>query len=362
MNIKNNLERAREQMAKERIDCLVLAPSADLQYMTGFNGISMERPIFLMLTREKALFAVPEFELHGLPEEFKRDLCCIGWKENEDPYEKMKKCTDDKRMYAAAGNRMTAEMFYHLQIAFTGWEWCLGDKIMVPLRKQKTEREYQCLKTAQVLAGRALKSMLKGGLSGKTEKEAAVLLNTCMEKEGLAVNGYPLVAAGKNSADVHHAAGDTVIQRGDVVVIDFGGCYGGYYSDITRTVVVGEEPEEFEKIYEIVRRANEAVYRAAEPGMTAEELDRTARAVIEKSGYGKYFTHRLGHGIGRDIHEPPYIVEGNQERLAEGNVFSNEPGIYLPGKFGIRLEDVLIIRESGAECLTELGHDYLVVD
>lgn len=362
MDIKNNLERAREQMKAEGIECLVLAPSTDLQYMTGFNGISLERPIFLMLTEKEALFLAPEFDLHGLSEELKETLHCIGWREDEDPYQKAKEYAGNDKIRAAAGNRMSAEMFFHLQKTFPCWEWGLGDQIMRPLRRKKTEYEYQCLKKAQTLSGRAFEKLLKEGLSGKTEKDAAVRLAELLKAEGLEVSGYPLVAAGENSAVVHHGAGDTLMKRGDVVVIDFGGCYEGYYSDITRTVVIGEEPEGFKELYTIVRQANEAAYEAARPGITAEELDRTAREVIEKSGYGMYFTHRLGHGIGRDIHEPPYIVEGNQERLEKGNTFSDEPGIYIPGRFGIRLEDVLFLKEDRAECLTELTHDYMAAD
>lgn len=362
MDIKNNLERARKEMGASGIECLVLPPSADLQYMTGFGGISLERPIFLMLFKKEAFFVVPAFDLHGLTEELKGELHCIGWTEDEDPYLKMKKYAGGEKMREAAGNRMTAEMFFHLQNTFREWEWELGDKIMGPLRKQKTDYEYRRLKKAQLLAGRAFERILKKGLSGKTEKAVAVGLAEYMKEEGLEVNGYPLVAAGRNSAIVHHGADDTIIRRGDAVVIDFGGCYEGYHSDITRTVVVGEEPEGFAELYTIVRQANEAAFNAAGPGITAEELDRTARNVIEKSGYGRYFTHRLGHGIGREIHEPPYIVEGNKERLEKGNAFSNEPGIYIPGKFGIRLEDVLFIQDEGAECLTQLTHDYMVVD
>lgn len=362
MNIKHNLERARGIMKKAGIDCLILAPSTDLVYMTGFTGISLERPIFLMLLKEQAYFVAPEFELSDLSEDIRRDTACIGWREDEDPYEKIKSEITEERLCAAAGNRMTAEMFYHFQETFSGWRWCLGDEVMRELRMKKTEEECENLKMAQVMAGNAFEKLLAGGLEGQTEREVAERLNQCMEAEGLFCSGYPLVAAGKNSAVVHHAAGETVIRAGDVVVIDFGGIYNGYYSDITRTVVVKEEPEGFSDIYAVVRRANETAFEAARAGITGEKLDQAARDVIEHAGYGEYFTHRLGHGIGRDIHEPPYIVKGNKEVLEVGNAFSNEPGIYIPGQFGIRLEDVLVVEEDGARCLTELPHDYMVVD
>lgn len=360
MDIRNRMEMARYIMKEEGIDCLVLAPSTDLCYMTAFDGISMERPVFLILTQEKAGFVIPEFELENLSPNLKEQVICIPWKEQEDPYGKAAQFVQgDNIAMAAMGNQMPAIMFYHLQKTFPRWEWYPGNRIMSRLRSQKEEEEYTCLAIAQKGSGRALIKLLEEGISGKTELEVALRLKEHIQDEGLLCNGTPLVAAGANSALPHHGAGHTVIQKGDSVIIDFGGCYKGYYSDITRTVVVEEAPQGFAEIYHIVREANEASAAAAKPGITGEQLDAIAREIIENSGYGAYFTHRLGHGIGLDIHEEPYIVKGNHVPLTAGNVFSNEPGIYVPGQFGVRLEDVLFLREGQAECLTELTHDIL---
>lgn len=366
MNIRENLNRAREKMKKQKVDCLFLSPSADLEYMTGFNGISLERPIFLTLTLEHAFFTAPSFEFSDLSEGIKESMIFIGWTEEENPYHKTaeamgKASGKQKCRRAAVGNRMTAEMYFNLQKQFADWEWSLADEVMVPLRAQKTRREYEALRTAQKLSGEAFLQMISEGIEGRTELEVSVRLRECLEKKGLKCSGNPLAAAGENSAHPHHMADQTVIKEGDVVIFDFGGSYEGYYSDITRTVVVKKIPEGFREIYDIVREANETAFFAARAGMTAEALDKKARDVITEAGYGDYFTHRLGHGIGREVHEHPYIVGGNQRTLELGNVFSDEPGIYLPGRFGIRLEDVLFLGENGAECLTELSHDFMTV-
>lgn len=363
MDITKKFEEARSIMKNCGKDCIVLAPSTDLSYLTGFRGISLERPIFLALTQQKAFFVLPEFELDNLDRDLKAAVVPVPWKEQEDPYEKAAQVLSlEKISRAVFGNQMQAVMFYRLRETFPDWQWEPAGTIMARLRSIKDEEEYQCLKTAQKLSGQALLSLLKEGLSGKTELEAALKLNDLMREAGLECPGTPLVAAGANGALPHHGADNTVIQKGDTVIIDFGGCYKGYYADITRTAAVGDIPKQFAEIYQIVRAANEASAKAARPGMTGEALDAAARSVIEKAGYGAFFTHRLGHGIGMDVHEEPYIVKGNQVPLSSGNVFSNEPGIYLPGKFGIRLEDVLFLREDKAECLTELTHDILTTE
>lgn len=363
MKITEKFQEARNIMRKHRKDCMVLAPSTDLAYLAGFHGISLERPIFLILTLQKAYFILPEFELDNIEEELKDAVDLVGWREQEDPYEKAAQVLAfEKVCHAVFGNQMQAVMFYRLKRTFPDWQWEPAGGIMAVLRTKKDEEEYLYLKTAQKLSGQALLKLLKEGISGKTEREAALRLNEFMRGAGLECFGTPLVAAGGNGALPHHGADDTVIQKGDTVIIDFGGCYRGYYADITRTVAVGSIQNEFAEVYRIVRKANEASAAAARPGMTGEELDAAARSVIEEAGYGAFFTHRLGHGIGMDIHEEPYIVKGNRGVLSPGNVFSNEPGIYLPGKFGIRLEDVLFLREDRAECLTQLTHDILTTD
>jgi Xaa-Pro aminopeptidase len=220
---------------------------------------------------------------------------------------------------------------------------------MNPLRLIKDDEEFRLLQEAQSRAGRALEKLYAWGLAGRTENSAAEKLTALCAEEGLEKAEWgPIVASGANGASPHHASGEKTVQDGDAVVIDFGGVYGGYQADMTRTPVAGKAAEEFREVYAVVLAANEAAFRAAKPGASCETVDAAARGVIEKAGYGEYFTHRLGHGIGLDYHEDPYIVKGNRLPLAPGMAFSDEPGIYLPGKFGIRTEDILFMKESGA--------------
>jgi Xaa-Pro aminopeptidase len=180
-------------------------------------------------------------------------------------------------------------------------------------------------------------------------------------EEGHDVAGVAIVASGPNGASPHHEPSDRVIVRGDVVVVDFGGRVGGYYSDITRTFVVGGSTAEQAKVHGLVREAQAAAASMVRPGVAAEAVDVAARIVIEDGGYGPFFIHRTGHGIGMEGHEHPYLVTGNDEKLEQGMCFSIEPGIYLPGRFGVRLEDIVVVTEDGVDPLNRADHSLLEV-
>jgi Xaa-Pro aminopeptidase len=233
---------------------------------------------------------------------------------------------------------------------------------------QKDVEEYRLLKEAQRLAGLGLAELYKWGLEGRIEKEAALKFTEFLTQAGLEKAEWgPIVASGPHSAIPHWGAGDRVIQKGDAVVLDFGGVYYGYQADMTRTPFIGKVSEEFKEIHGIVLAANEAALQAVKAGAPCESVDAAARAVITKAGYGDFFTHRLGHGIGLDEHEDPYMVAGNKLPLAPGMSFSDEPGIYLPDKFGkrqfgVRIEDILFLKETGAERLTDFHHDLTELD
>jgi D-alanyl-D-alanine dipeptidase len=172
---------------------------------------------------------------------------------------------------------------------------------------------------------------------------------------------FTIVGSGPNGASPHHEAGDRTIRQGDAVVMDFGGVRDGYCSDITRTVFVGDPDEEQCRVYDLVRSAQQAAFEAVRPGAMAQDVDRAARAVIADAGYGERFVHRTGHGIGIEVHEPPYIVEGDETVLQPGMTFSDEPGIYLPGRFGVRIEDQVVVTAGSAERLNEASHDRTLV-
>lgn len=361
MDYRNHIDQIKRGLEEEGIDGMILSPSSDLAYVTDVKILSMERPAFLMILCGNIFFVMPQFELLELHQKEQDFITYIGWREEEDPYEKILEYVQNERLVMAVEPEMPVRMYIKLQSVFPDWIWVSGEKIMSSIRSKKSNEEYACLKQAHVKSGKAFDRLLESGLQGKTEIQIARMLRNFMEKEGLECSGLPLVAAGENSAKPHHYATERMINDQDVVLIDFGGKYNGYYSDITRTVVVRKPPAGFEEIYRIVCKANEMVLKMAKPEMTAEELDTVARVHIERAGYGRYFTHRLGHGTGRDIHENPYIAQGNKEKLVEGNVFSNEPGIYLPDRYGIRIEDVLFLHKEGAECLTDLTHDLRII-
>jgi D-alanyl-D-alanine dipeptidase len=197
---------------------------------------------------------------------------------------------------------------------------------------------------------------------GRTESQVAAELNEILAGEGLERADWgPIVAGGPNSASAHHITGGRVLQEGDAVILDFGGVFGGYQADITRTVHVGTPTEDFARVYDTVRRAQELAFAEASPGIPAQDVDRAARRAIEAAGYGGYLVHRTGHGLGLDTHEEPYIVEGNSLLLEPGMVFSIEPGAYLPGRFGVRIEDTVAVMPEGPRRLNEATRELVLV-
>jgi Xaa-Pro aminopeptidase len=225
----------------------------------------------------------------------------------------------------------------------------------------KDDEEVELLRTVALAADEAFADLLELPFAGRRELDVADVVRERLVERGHETTDFAIVASGPNGASPHHGAGERTIESGDAVVLDFGGTREGYYSDITRTVFVGEPQEEHRAVYEVVRSAQQAAFDAVRPGATAQEVDRAARGVISEAGYGERFVHRTGHGIGLDLHEPPYIVEGNETLLEPGMTFSDEPGIYLPGRFGVRIEDQVVVTTNGAERLNEASRELTVV-
>ena len=194
-------------------------------------------------------------------------------------------------------------------------------------------------------------------LTGRSEREVADRLTAIMAKHGMPEIAFMIVGSGPNGASPHHHTGDRVIEQGDPVVIDFGGIHEGYFSDITRTPVAGDPHPDFVQIYNVVLEAQQAAFESIKPGVACQQVDRAARKVITDHGFGEYFIHRLGHGIGLTGHEDPYLVEGNSEPMQAGMVFSDEPGIYIPDRWGVRIEDSVAVTESGAERLNHVTRE-----
>jgi Xaa-Pro aminopeptidase len=225
----------------------------------------------------------------------------------------------------------------------------------------KDPEEVDKLKRAARYADEAFGRLLQSRLETRTERQVARRLGDLLLETGSDEVTFTIVGAGPNAASPHHDPTAKEIQFGDAVVLDFGGRVDGYCSDISRTVAIGRAPPEFPAVYEAVREAQEEAIRAVRPGVPAEEVDRAAREVIERAGFADLFIHRTGHGIGLEEHEAPYIVEGNDEPLRPGMCFSVEPGVYLPGEFGVRIEDIVTVAEDGAQRLNHAGRDMEVV-
>lgn len=226
----------------------------------------------------------------------------------------------------------------------------------------KSAAEIAALRTAGAQVDAIFQELLSWRWQGRSEGEVSEMIAAAMRQRGCEAVDFVIVGSGPNGASPHHGGSDRVIEHGDTVILDYGGPFaGGYFADITRTVVVGEASAEVRKVYDAVRAAQEAGVQAVRPGVPCQTVDATARAIITAAGYGPLFNHRLGHGIGLDGHEEPYIVTGNALVLAPGMTFSVEPGVYLPGRFGVRIEDIVACTADGVERLNTCSRELMLV-
>ena len=340
-------------------DGVVLFPSSNLYYVSGFEEEPAERHLLLFVGRDgDPVFVAPEMYATQLAEEsWVTDV--RTWADGEDPTELAAEVLDELAIadHVLLDDHMWALFTQDLRALLPDASFGLASEVFDGLRVRKDERELDALRRAGALSDRVSEEIRALGADAVelTEDELAREISTRLAdhgSEGLAFGS--IVGAGPNGAKPHYRHGDHEIRAGEPVVLDFGGVVDGYPGDQTRTIVfAGDPPAGYEDVHETVRRALDAGVAAVEPGATAESVDRAARAVIEAAGYGDRFVHRTGHGVGLAVHEAPYVVEGNEERLEPGMVFSVEPGIYLPGEYGVRIEDLVVVTEDGAERLNE---------
>ena len=349
--------RAAARCREAGIAALLVAPGSDLTYLTGYRIFSSERITCLVLASDgTATLVVPELEAPRA-EASAPDLARATWIETADPYALAASLIQVPGPVAVS-DQMWAAFVLRLQTALGGREFRVASDITGELRMRKDPAELEALRAVSAAADRAYLRALDLEFAGRTERDVGADLAALLRDEGHDEVMFTIVAAGENGASPHHHTGDRTIRRGDTVVLDFGGNRAGYGSDITRTVHVGDRPnDDVVRVHDTVRRAQEAGYAAALAGATAASVDAAARAAIAEAGYSEYFIHRLGHGIGLDGHEHPYLVEGNDQVLEPGMAFSIEPGIYLPGRFGVRIEDIAIIGSDGqSEGLNRADH------
>jgi Xaa-Pro dipeptidase len=303
---------------------------------------------------------VPRLEAPNVAD--KSDLVEIhAWEETESPSELAAKLAGSAKS-VAIGDQLHAIFLLRLQQAMPSASWTPGGPVLRDLRMRKDAAEIEAQREVADRTDRAWAIFLESGpIAGLTEQQAMDRLADLMKEQGITPM-FGICASGPNSASPHYHTGERTIQQGDAVIFDFGGELNNYLSDMTRTVVIGEPSDEYRKVYEIVLRANQAAFKAVKPSVPCEDIDKAARDIITEAGYGQNFIHRVGHGLGLDVHEEPYMVSGNTLPLAPGMVFSDEPGIYLEGKFGVRIEDTVAVTDTGAVRLNSAPKDLTVMD
>lgn len=360
---RERLRRAAEEASALGFGAVVVAPSPDLVYLTGYDPMPLERPTLLVLRPDdEPAMLVPLLEQPLAAGSPAAELIrLVPWADATDPYEVAARLLPD-RGSLAAGDRMWTTHLLGLQRVLPRASFAPASTVLGRLRAVKDEDELAALRRAGRVADETFRQICGERFQGRREEEVAADLAALLVRNGHARADFTIVASGPNAASPHHEPGGRTILPRDVVVMDFGGELGGYFSDTTRTVVVGEEPRGFREVYQVVFEAQRAATDAVAPGVEAQDIDRTARSVIEAAGYGERFIHRTGHGIGLEVHEMPYMVKGDATRLAAGMTFSIEPGIYLEGRFGVRIEDIVAVTADGVERLNRSTRDLQVVE
>ena len=345
------------------LSALLLTPGPDLRYVTGYDAKQLERLTCLVVPAEGDPFlVVPQLELKAAQHSPAGGLGVelVTWGETDDPFGLIAGRTGPMESVALS-DRMWALFTLRFAAAFPGARQVLASEVLSPIRVRKTAAEVAALREAGAAIDR-VHARVPGWLRpGVTEREVGAAIAEAILAEGHVSVDFIIVGSGPNAASPHHEVSGRVIERGDVVVVDIGGTMpSGYCSDCTRTYAVGTPPAEFTKYYGVLREAQEAACAAAAPGVPAQDVDAAARDIIAAAGYGEWFIHRTGHGIGLETHEDPYIVSGNTTPLAPGNAFSVEPGIY-PGPHGARIEDIVVCTPDGAERLNHAPRDLVIV-
>ncbi|QBI21710.1 aminopeptidase P family protein [Egibacter rhizosphaerae] len=352
------LDRTAAAMERAGIDALLVGPGADLQYLTGYHALPLERLTLLVARADGAHhLVVPRLEVAraedaGLPD----NLRLAVHDETDDPYALVAGLLDGAGDRLAIGDRLWGMFVLGLQQALPGASWRLASEVTAQLRMRKTAAEVDALRRAGRAIDRVHEACPEILRPGRSEAECAREIADRIVAEGHDDVRFVIVASGPNGASPHHESGDRILAEGDPVVVDIGGSVDGYCSDCTRNYLVGEtgEPEGYREAHRVLEDAQRVATEAVRPGVAVGEIDRVARAHLADAGYGDYFIHRTGHGIGLEEHEEPYLVEGRESALEPGMAFSIEPGIYIPDRFGMRIEDIVVVTDDGAEVLNRL--------
>lgn len=358
------MDRAARAAADAGLAGVLVAPGPDLVWLTGYRvPADTERLTLLVIAPgQDPVLVVPKLEAPdaaratGAPALTLRD-----WTDGVDPYDVTAPLLDARGRFGVSDNAWAMHLL-GLQRQLPDSSYTTLTEALPMLRAVKDAAELERLAAAGAAADTTYEEIQKVPFAGRKETDVAGDLADLLRQFGHEQVDFTVVGSGPNSASPHHEAGDRVIERGDMVVLDFGGLRHGYGSDTSRTVHVGEPSAEEQRVHDVVREAQDAACRAVRPGIACQDVDRVARAVITEAGYGEHFIHRTGHGIGVTTHEPPYMIEGEQQPLVPGMCFSVEPGIYLPGRFGVRIEDIVTVTEDGGRRLNDTAREMAIVD
>ncbi len=350
-------------MAETKTDLIAIGPSSHMQWLADLSPHGDERPVMLLVSQTYAGFLMPALNVDSARQH--TDLPFFPWSDADGPDVALKALLDATNIDRDAPSvvldeTMRADFALLLLDALPGASRRFTNDTIGHLRALKDDAEYKALKACALLNDRAMETGFAALKPGVTEIEIANVIVEFYKANG-AVQEFTSVCFGGNGAFPHHHTGTTKLKAGDAVLIDTGCRIGGYPSDMTRVGYCGTEPENFAEVHAVLEAAVGAALEAARPGVKAKQVDKAARDVITKAGYGDKFVHRTGHGLGIDIHEPPYITASAETVLEPGMVFSIEPGIYLAGQFGLRLEEIVILREDGPEIFSELPRTAIAV-
>ena len=362
-DFRARIDRAASQATDAGLTGVLVTPGPDLVYFVGYMPISINERITMLVIqagREPAML-LPVLErpdAEAAPGA--SEVALSDWADGSDPYAASAKLLDPEGRYAISDSAWALHVL-GLQERLPASSYTSMTASLPMLRAIKDADEVARLTAAGAAVDASFEELVKVRFAGRSEAEIGADLANLMREHGHSQIDFTVVGSGPNGANPHHELGERVIEEGDMVVMDFGGIKDGYGSDITRTVHVGDPTDEEREVYEVVRRAQQAGFEAVRPGVACQEIDRAARKVIADAGYGEYFIHRVGHGIGLTVHEPPYMVEGETQPIEPGMCFSIEPGIYVPGRFGVRIEDIVVATEDGGRRLNNTSREMRIV-
>jgi Xaa-Pro aminopeptidase len=362
-DFRARMARAASQAGDAGLDGVLVAPGPDLIYFAGYMPVAITERITMLVIRtdRDPAMIVPILERPDAEEAPGAAAVKLSdWTDGSDPYDATAELLDGRGRYAISDSAWAMHVLA-LQAKLPGSGYVSMTSALPMLRAIKDADELERLTAAGAAADASFEDIAQVRFAGRRETEIGADLAGYLRAHGHSQVDFTVVGSGPNGANPHHELGERVIEEGDMVVLDFGGIKDGYGSDTTRTVHVGEPTDEEREVFEIVREAQQAGYEAVRPGVACQEIDRAARKVISDSGYGEYFIHRVGHGIGLTTHEPPYMVEGETHPIEPGMCFSIEPGIYLPGRFGVRIEDIVVAVEGGGRRLNDTSRELRIV-